>query len=123
MNLTTLGAQVAQRGIPERAAIANQLMQGTDIANYTRSAICYDTVAYVRYLLGAAINVDQLLDTSGQNWRAIFDFPSGVQWGGGPIPNGTAVGFERVGDQVFHAALAIGGTTVRGVNGGTLGTG
>ena len=123
MNLTALGAQVAQRGAQERAAIANKLMQGADIAGYTRNAICYDTVAYVRYLLGAAIGVDQLLDTSAQNWRALFDFPNGIQWAGDPIPAGTAVGFERVGDQVFHAALAIGGTTIRGVNGGTLGTG
>jgi hypothetical protein len=126
MGLTPLGANVAQSGGGQRAVIAVNLMAGANIITYVPAGICYDTVAFVRYLLGAAITPRQLVNTAAQAWLPLFDFTNGNLWMGGAIPAGTAVGFERLGGPnpgVFHAALAIGGTTVRGVNGLLLGTG
>ncbi|MDN7427488.1 hypothetical protein [Burkholderia sp. AU45388] len=64
-----------------------------------------------------------LLDTIGQLWKTRFNFETGNQWDGrASIPAGTAVGFAR-GADVFHAAIAVGGTRIRGINGGLLGAG
>lgn len=123
MPLTPLGSNVAMRGELERFQMGNLLMHGSNITDYTND-ICYDTVAFTRYLLGANITPNQLINTNGNDWLPFFNFAGGIPWGGEVIPAGTAVGFQRVGDdQAFHAALAIGGTVVRGVNGGLLGAG
>ncbi|WP_256979753.1 hypothetical protein [Burkholderia sp. AU16741] len=56
-------------------------------------------------------------------WKTRFNFETGNQWDErASIPAGTAVGFAR-GADVFHAAIAVGGTRIRGINGGLLGAG
>jgi hypothetical protein len=124
MQLTTLGAQAAMLGTTEKQILANRLISGENINPYT-NGVCYDTVAYVRYLLNAQITPDELTLLQGQDWRNKFNFTHGVKWlGMTPIPTGTAVGFFRLIDRtVFHAALGVGGSFIRAVNGGKLGAG
>ncbi|RQR52816.1 urea amidohydrolase [Burkholderia sp. Bp9140] len=126
MDLTQLGAHVAQSGIGERQKHAQALMYGmADILEYVSGGVCYDAAAFVRYLLAGhtIITPAMLLDTIGQNWRPRFNFEAGHEWDGqSGIPAGTAVGFSRNGT-VFHAAIAVGGGRIRGVNGGRLGSG
>jgi len=124
MHLTAKGAHAAQLGHPERHQLGERLMAGADAREYT-DGICYDVVAFVRFLLGARISPADLASTSAQAWKLKFAFERGRQWDGrSPIPHGTAVGFARENDkQVFHAAIAVGGTEVRGVNGLKLGNG
>jgi hypothetical protein len=124
MQLTAKGAHAAQLGHHERHELGERLMAGADAREYV-NGICYDVVAFVRFLLGARIAPNDLINTSAQAWKAKFNFQHGPQWDGrSPIPRGTAIGFARDNDkQVFHTALAVGGTEVRGVNGLTLGNG
>jgi hypothetical protein len=126
VQLTQLGGHVAQSGIAERQKHAQALMFGmANIDEYVSRGVCYDAAAYVRYLLraDALIAPDALLDTAGQLWRTRFNFETGDQWDGrASIPAGTAVGFAR-GGNVFHAAIAVGGTRIRAINGGLLGAG
>ncbi|WP_254640307.1 type 6 secretion system effector deamidase TecA [Burkholderia sp. GbtcB21] len=126
MQLTQLGGHVAQSGFAEKQKHAQALMYGmADINEYVSGGVCYDAAAYVRYLLrgDAMIAPDTLLDTIGQHWRTRFNFETGDQWDGrAGIPAGTAVGFSR-GGNVFHAAIAVGGSRIRAVNGGRLGSG
>ncbi len=127
MHLTPLGANVAQRGVAQRIPVAVGLLQAVGnlpIANYV-NGICYDAVAFVRYLLGAAITPQQLVNIAGQGWAQLFN-AAGALWLGAPIPPGTAVLFRRPGGAPFHAAVALGppaARTVRGINGGRLGAG
>ncbi|WP_226800346.1 type 6 secretion system effector deamidase TecA [Burkholderia sp. Z1] len=126
MQLTQLGGHVAQSGFPERQKHAQALMFGmANINEYVSAGVCYDVAAYVRYLLrgDAMIAPGALLDTVGQLWKTRFNFEAGDQWDGrASIPAGTAVGFSRNGN-VFHAAIAVGGSRIRAVNGGRLGSG
>ena len=125
MQLSEKGAHAAQLGHREKHALGERLMLGTaDIREYV-NGICYDAVAFARYLLGGRITIDDLLAINAQDWRRKFNFELGRQWDGkSPIPRGTAIGFWRQNDrQVFHAALAVGGTELRGVNGSRLGSG
>jgi hypothetical protein len=124
MNLTPLGAHVAQQGIPERSMVGQRLLQDDNIRNYVDGGLCYDCVVYTRFLLGANIDIPSLLNITAQDWRSQFNFSSSMQWYGGPIEFGTAVGFEYVyNNDVFHAAISTGGYRVRGENGGKLGAG
>jgi hypothetical protein len=129
MQLTAKGAHACQLGVLLKSSLADKLIGGqTNIAEYT-TGICYDTVAFIRYLKGARITPDELVATSGQDWRLKFKFAEvGKPWDGRTaIPKGVAIGFYRVKPEtqrgVFHAAVAIGGTSIRGVNGGLLGAG
>jgi len=124
MNLTPLGAQVAQQGLRERRIKGRDLLSNINIDAYIHRGMCYDAVAYTRYLLEDNITPNQLITTFAQGWRRLFRFENGKQWRGGNIPAGIAVGFQRVGDrQFFHAAISIGNMRVRGINGGGLGDG
>lgn len=152
MQLTHLGAHWASMDMVGRAEAARRLIDGQDdIILYVQKPICYEAVAYVSALLNPRIPRAALRDTAlGQDWLPTFgfsgeatwtgggfggahgaaqagpptfDFLGGVIWMGGPIAAGTAVGFERSGGRVFHAALAIGGTRIRAVNGNRLGAG
>ncbi|MEO7266147.1 MAG: hypothetical protein ABIW38_14615 [Ferruginibacter sp.] len=125
MNLTPLGAQAAMLGESEKKELANLLISGSkNISDYT-NGVCYDTVAYVRYLLNPNITPDEIIHTNGQDWNRKFDFLGGQKWNGeSHIYSGTAVGFYRLVDnKVFHAAIGINGSEVRAVNGGPLGAG
>jgi len=122
MDLTEKGAHAAQLGGPEAAELLGRLMSGESITDYTTS-VCYDTVAFCSYLgQRFGIQPGDLLAKSGQDWLPIFDFDSGTKWVGQDIPAGSAVGFRRP-DKYFHAAVGIGGTQVRGVNGFLLSPG
>lgn len=128
MKLTKLGALVAQLGFPERQARARALMYGmSNISEYT-FCLCYDAVVFVRYLLQSRLRItpDILVKLVAQDLRQYLDFEGGIQWDGEQdIPAGTAVGFFRgsEGGTAFHAAIAIGGTRIRAVNGNSLGAG
>ena len=124
MSLTPEGAKAAQLDVPERKKLGLTLLKGGDIIKYTRG-VCYDAAAYMRYLLGTSITPAEIATIHGNAWRDKFKFLSGKKWTGlTSIPAGSAVGFYRLVDkQVFHAATAIGGTSVRAVNGHLLGAG
>lgn len=116
-NVTPIGAQVAMRPLSLRSLIAQRLMNGQDDITTYKAGVCYDAAAYVRYLLGAAITPTTLAETMGPAWLPHFNFQAGAIWRGRPITRGTAVGFERKIDmRIFHAAIAIGGTEIRGIN-------
>lgn len=118
MQLTELGAKVAQQGPEERRRVLDQLCNDAEISDYMKG-VCYDTVAFCLFLGGKDISVEQLLNTNGQAWLGIFNFDAGTAWRGEEISRGSGVGFKRVGDYspgYFHAAVAVGGTDVRGVN-------
>lgn len=122
--LTDYGAHALQQGDQERLALFYALVDGTDITQYT-TGVCYDTVGFCMYLHGR-VSLDAVCSTVGQDWINVIGFDSGTIWQGESIDAGYAVGFKRVGDYspgYFHAALAIGGTYVRGVNGHVLSPG
>ena len=123
MNLTPEGAAAAMLGEPERAVYADQVLGGSNINKYT-NGICYDAAAYVRFLLGD-FSADELTQKSGPAWLNRFNFLHGKKWDGQKaIAAGKAVGFYRPIDQkVFHAAIAVGGASIRAVNGHALGQG
>lgn len=112
-------------GPRERRSLAADLISGAKNINAYTNGVCYDTVAFVRYLLDTNIAPSELLNYTGMAWKAKFQFEQGRRWDGrSPIAAGTAVGFYRLVDKtVFHAALAIGGTEIRAVNGNQLGVG
>lgn len=121
MPLSPEGAHAAQLGPPERGELLGRLIAGEEINTYT-NGICYDTVAFAKYLQGAIAPGD-LTTINGIGWLGVLNFESHNRWQGGAIPEGSAVGFKNVDGDFFHASLAVGGTTVRGVNGGLLGAG
>jgi hypothetical protein len=125
IGLTDWGAHAAQQGAPERFELFQQLIGGAaDIGTYT-TGVCYDTVGFCQFLAGR-VSLEQLAGTIGEGWVSVLGFDGGTLWQGEAIPEGCAVGFKRVGDYApgyFHAALAVGGTVVRGVNGMYLGPG
>lgn len=105
------------RDLNGRSIVAERLMLGQDRIEMYMQGVCFDVVAYVRYLLGANITPTLLVDAEGEQWVPHFNFTAGTIWQGGPIPKGTAVGFERQLDmKIFHAALGVGGAKIRGVN-------
>jgi hypothetical protein len=123
MELHPIGAHAAQLGHRERLALSEDLMNGKDIRIYLKNCVCYDTVAFVRFLRGARISQEHLAELEGHEWEPMFNFTMGRPWDGrSPIPRGTAVGFFRLNDRkVFHAAVAVGGARVRSLNGGLFG--
>lgn len=122
------GFHAGQLGTPERTALHQRLLAGTaNIVDYT-SGVCYDTVGFMLYLDGR-VNLDQLRSNHGQQWLDVFAFRTRARWTGGAIPAGAAVGFRRPADAqngrdgFFHAAVAVGGSSIRAVNGHLLGAG
>lgn len=128
MTLTELGAHSLMLDAPERKSLAYKLLRGdTHIDDCVRFGVCYDVVAYVRYLLNASIDPDEILSTNGQQWLERFVFSDGDrQWTPGMnIEEGKAIGFYRHADgKFFHAAISVGDETlIKSVNGGLLGSG
>jgi len=122
--LTDYGAHALQQGEQERLALFYQLVDGAEISDYT-SGVCYDTVGFCMFLHGR-VSLDAICSTVGESWVSVIGFDSGTVWQGESLDAGYAVGFKRVGEYspgYFHAALAIGGTSVRGVNGYALSPG
>ncbi len=124
MQLTGAGGSVSDA---DKGSLHGELISGArKIGDFTQG-VCYDTAAFMLYLDGR-ISKEQLGQHNGQEWLDIFTFDSRTQWTGGAIPAGAAVGFRRTADSpykpgYFHAATAVGGTTIRAVNGNLLGQG
>lgn len=124
--LTPLGANIAQYGAPERRRMAERLLQGFENVQTYNTGICYEVVAFVRFLFDNAITCDDLTMFRAQGWLDRFQFNMGPQWDGvTPLPAGTVLGFRNEATQeFFHAAIATGdGDQIRSVNGGRLGAG
>lgn len=124
MSLTPEGAKVAMLGEPERKKYGLTLLKGGDLSKYTKG-VCYDAAAYLRFLLGTSISPKEIASIHGNSWRDKFKFLSGTRWDGkATIPIGAAVGFYRLIDhEIFHAAVSLGGSKIRAVNGHLLGAG
>lgn len=126
MNLTDKGTKTAKLSAPDRIIYADKyLIHGPDDITAYMKGVCYDAAAYMRYLYNAKITYEQLASISAQNWLPLFNFAKGRKWDGqSSLPGGKAIGFCRVtGMQFFHAAIAVGGTEIRAINGGLLGAG
>jgi hypothetical protein len=122
MKLSPRAAHALQQGPAEKRRVADRLMNGEfNVADYT-SGVCYETVALVRHLLGAPVPLSDITSLEGNAFAGRLQFMQGRIWDGGSIERGTAVGFYRLADnKIFHAAIAIGGTRIRAVNGFMLG--
>jgi hypothetical protein len=127
MHLTEEGALAVQQGAPERAELLDDLLYGAESIEKFTNGDCYDAVAFTMYLRGL-VTPKELTSTSGKAWRGLLFYqPECTQWTGEDIPAGSAVGFERIGEdddrdrEFFHAGLAKGGTDIRAINGGALG--
>ena len=125
MRLTPLGAHRGQLGNVERHNYGLALLNNDNINIYMNAGVCHDAVAYTRYMLGANITPNNLVNNVGQAWLPSFNYQNGQQWQGNNIPAGRAVGFRDLNNNVFfHSSISLdGGTTVRGINGQGLGDG
>jgi hypothetical protein len=118
MHLTNKGKAYLRAERRDKRALAAALMKGErEIIDFVERGICYDVVAFVWFLLGR-VSANRLTATTGNEWMRVFAFGGAKEWdGSSTIGKGTAVGFRRVGEaDVFHAAVAVGGTRIRGVN-------
>jgi hypothetical protein len=116
--ITVFGDAALEAAPENRQRMLDALMRGEERAEDYATGVCYDVVAFILALDGR-IDETKLRSTGGQAWLGYFDFDNGTVWRGEPIPRGSAVGFKRIGTYdpgYFHAAVAIGGTFVRGVN-------
>jgi hypothetical protein len=127
MHLTEEGALAVQQGAPERAELLDDLLYGAESIEKFTNGDCYDAVAFTMYLRGL-VTPKELTSNSGKAWRGLLFYqPECTQWTGEDIPAGSAVGFERIGEEddrdreIFHAGLAKGGADMRAINGGALG--
>ncbi|WP_343313267.1 hypothetical protein AAIB41_10380 [Brucella sp. BE17] len=124
MQLNKKGKEVAKAPAPERIHCADELIRGHyDMNDYVKG-MCYDVAAFVRYLYLARIDYKELVSLSAEAWIKIFNFKVGTEWDGiNSLSGSKAVGFWRErDDKVFHAGIAVGGTKIRAINGGALGT-
>lgn len=117
--LTPKGAHALQRDPAAKLALLHDLCAGTESIEDYCKGVCYETVAFC-WALHGKIAPDALMSTVGAAWIDQFAFTAGTLWTGGAMPFGAAVGFERHqrdgSTLFFHAAVALGGTLVRGVN-------
>lgn len=114
-------AEMFERSQKER--LANDFILGLkDVGDYIKG-VCYDAVAYVVYLQNPRfISLRELENKKGKDWESKFSCKR--EWTGSPIAPGTVIFFYRpIDGGFFHAALAVGGRSIRSVNGGTLGAG
>jgi hypothetical protein len=125
VKLTKLGEKAVKLSVQDRKLVGAKVVKGEDITKYTQGAVCYDAAAFVRFLLGNTITADDVVKVNGQSWESKLALKSGSAWNGtAGIPTGYALGFFRKPDKkFFHAAVSVGGTTIRAVNGGKLGAG
>lgn len=131
MNLTALGANIAQQSGEERKAKALNLLSLDNpipAMNKYVKGVCYDVVAFTRYLLGAQITPNQLTELDAQAWAPIF-MQGTRPWSGTVLQVGTAMMFcDDKNNNPFHVAIITGNlgcmtTVVRSENGNTLGAG
>lgn len=124
MHLTPTGIKSAKLDEKERKALGLRIVKGDDIIKYVQRPVCYEAAAYVRFLLGTTIDAAEVAKIKGKAWELKLALKAGTAWNGSAaVPPGVALGFFRQRDQkFFHAAVSAGGTLVRAVNGGPLGT-
>lgn len=129
----SIGQQSIQRG-PMMSKIkewkeerrAENLLNGERrIRDYDRAAgmNCYEAAALVLLYQGRITPAEhERLRGNRDGLVQMFDFVNGSVWDGGPIQRGRAIGFYDVGlGRIVHAAISVGQTSIRGVNGGLLG--
>jgi len=136
MQLTAQGTQLTTLGRSARRNAAARLLRGQDhIHQFIKGGMCYDVAGLIKYLIVGdqrpvpsepslhTLSTEDLLDSSGAQWRV--NLSSSVLWQyGQKIAPGAILAFFRERDQcLFHFAVAIGGTQLRGENGGLLGAG
>lgn len=110
----------------QRRERANALLNGFENINTYITGICYEAVAFARFMYDGAITADDLTNFRAQGWLARFNFHQGRQWDGNfALAGGEIIGFrDESTEAYFHAAIATGEyDRVRGVNGYTLGNG
>lgn len=130
MNLTAQGEEAIAMDALAKKSLAAKLIRGdVDVNQYT-NGVCYDAAAFVKYLLGGGVDRDgtgitdqKLRAAGGPQWVAALQ--SDKKWAyGQSIEAGSVLTFRRLTTgEVFHAAVAIGQTRLRGVNGLRLGAG
>lgn len=118
----------------ERVFYGHRLLDGQqNISDFVLGGICHDATAYTRYLLGSELSAEQIKNTFPNRWIEKFQFSLGSQWDGeSSLPGGKAIGFYTQANgntphsptdlkEIFHSAIAVGGTEIRAVNGLDLG--
>ncbi len=104
--------------------IGCHLLNNGNVNNYIHGPICHDAVIFTRFLLGANITRNQLMNMNGIGWLNQLNYLNGQPWQGNNIPAGRAVGFRDLNvGQIIHSSISLGGTRVRGINGLLLGNG
>ncbi|WP_343313269.1 hypothetical protein AAIB41_10390 [Brucella sp. BE17] len=129
MKLTPKGKEAALGSPEEKADLYDKLLKGKEedggnIADYVYKGICYEAVAYVRYLKGGSISFEDIVTLSGDKWVPKLKFEDGQVWNGTMhLETGKAIGFKRVSpiQEFFHAGITSGGTYIRAINGKLLG--
>ena len=131
MKLTEKGEKLVSLNANKRHSAALRLLNGDeDINDYIWGGVCFDSAAFLKYLMGEnfevngrSINETELYYVAGIRWQ--IKLGSEFKWKyGRPIPPGCVITFYRLRDNTtFHAAVAIGGTKIRATNGGMLGMG
>lgn len=122
----------------EQGIITKDNILSFNIVDYV-GGVCYDAAAFVKYLLSPKgrglparvpkITKKELQSITSQNWISNLSSGSSFWSYGESISPGSVVTFRRLhpkpfnGQEVFHAAIAIGGTKIRGINGNRLGNG
>ncbi|CAA7197628.1 hypothetical protein [Chryseobacterium potabilaquae] len=107
----------------ERKKLAFELLSGREsVQNYT-AGVCYQAVAFVRFLLG-----DPILSSGTEVEHNYYNINESREWNGRSyFATGDVIVFSRRGREEwipFHTAIATGnGCEIRGVNGHLLGTG
>ncbi len=124
--LTPEGAKIAQLGGKELLTHGEALLSGKEnVMDYTKG-VCYTAAAFAAYANGSKkISADDLASIAHDGWIKKFKALNGKKWDGSKgISKGKIVAFYRLVDKKqFHFAVGVGGTKVRGVNGGALSPG
>jgi hypothetical protein len=127
MDLTEKGQEVLTYDQRDKVLLAQMLIRGELNINAFTKGICYDVSAFMKYLLsgnnegGLGITDHQLLQTYSQQWIPKLVSPTLWKYRSFIAP-GSILTFKRLkGSEVFHAAVSIGMTSVRSVNGLLLG--
>ncbi|MCC9019266.1 MULTISPECIES: hypothetical protein [Flavobacterium] len=122
MQLTPKGYRIEMLDHHQKENLANDFIHGFKNVSEYINGVCYETVAYVQYLLHPTkISLREMETITGKHW--VEKFTTQREWTGETIPAGTAIGFYRINSSgFFHFALGAGGTQIRAVNGLTLGS-
>ena len=126
MKLTKIGKEALTKGKDEKLRIASDLIvKGVDIAEFVVGGLCYDALAFCRFLLGKdSLTANDITNKVAQAFLPNFDFlHTGHEWDGvDNFVHGVALGFYRLRDTTFfHGAIGVEYHKIRAINGGSLG--